>query len=384
VRLELRSAGNRLTISVEDDGQGVDLAKVRETAVERGLLSAAEADAKSAGDMTRLLFQPGFSTASALTELSGRGIGLSIVYETVTRLQGEIDVRPREGGGTNFSMSVPLSIATHRLLLATARGQTFAIPSYGIDGLHRVHPREVETVVGQPMITLAGQLMPLTSLASLLDSAQAEVSLQSDLLALLVLRQGSRRLAVAVDTLLAERDSLIKPLGWPAAALSLYIGGVLLEDGGVALALNPAELIERHQPVNASQFLSRASAEAKRTPTILVVDDSFTTRTLETSILETHGYRVRVAVDGLEALTHLRSDKIDLVISDIQMPRLDGFGLLEEMKRDSRLARIPVIVVSSVDNQADQERGLRLGADAYIVKKKFDHQDLLKTIQQIL
>jgi two-component system chemotaxis sensor kinase CheA len=152
----------------------------------------------------------------------------------------------------------------------------------------------------------------------------------------------------------------------------------------VALALNPAELVERFKPSSGVAIQSTPRQEQRRVPTILVVDDSFTTRTLETSILETNGYRVHVAMDGLEALTVLRSEKIDLVVSDIQMPRLDGFGLLEEMKRDPRLARIPVVIVSSMENRADQEQGLRLGADAYIIKRKFDHQDLLKTIRQIV
>jgi len=178
---------------------------------------------------------------------------------------------------------------------------------------------------------------------------------------------------------------LIKSLGPPAGRLSTYLGGILLEDGSVSPVLNPAELVEQFGRLKkAANFNADKLSVQRQVPTILVVDDSFTTRTLETSILETNGYRVRVAVDGVEALALLRSDPCNLAITDIQMPRLDGFGLIEEMKRDQRLARIPVIVVTSVDRREDQERGLSLGADAYIVKRKFDHQDLLSTIEQIL
>jgi two-component system chemotaxis sensor kinase CheA len=160
---------------------------------------------------------------------------------------------------------------------------------------------------------------------------------------------------------------------------------VLLEDGSVSLVVNPTELVDRFNPSRqATIFRPGKPKEEWRPPTILVVDDSFTTRTLETSILETNGYTVLVAVDGIEALQRLRSEKVDLVVTDVQMPRLDGFGLLEAMKADTRLATIPVIVVTSIDRSEDQERGLNLGAEAYIVKQKFDHQELLKTIQQIL
>jgi len=384
VTLSLQTIGNRLTIEVTDDGPGLDFSRIAETAVRRKLLSEAEVASRSPQEIARLLFQTGFSTAAKITEISGRGMGLSIVYDTVTRLQGEVEILPLATGGTLLRIAAPLSISTHRLLLVQAEGQTFALPTYGIEGLHRVQVQDLESVEGRPMLLIAGQLTPLASLSQLLHGA-ADARIAADLLFLVVLRSGAKRLAVAVDALLDERNSLIKPLGAPADKLPLYLGGILLEDGAVCLTLNPAELVERFQPsAHAIAFQVGQPAEAWRPPTILVVDDSFTTRTLETSILETNGYTVRVAVDGLEALDLLRMEKFDLVITDVQMPRLDGFGLLEAMKREPRLARIPVIVVSSIDKREEQERGLHLGADAYIVKRKFDHQELLQVIQQIL
>ena len=384
VTLTIQARGNRLTILVEDDGRGVETKQVAEAAVRRNLVSAAEIASRSPQDIARLLFQPGFSTTTSVTELSGRGMGLSIAYETVTRLQGEIELLPGETAGTSLRLSVPLSISTHRLLLVSVRGQVFAIPTYGIESLHRVKAKELENVEGTPMISLHGSLTRLTTLAQLLN-LETEASFDSDTLFLVVLRSSTKQLAVAVDALIAERDALIKPLGPPADAMSAYVGGILLEDGTVSLALNPADLVEKHKPSKkGATFQTSQPVEEWQPPTILVVDDSFTTRTLETSILETNGYRVRLAVDGVEALSQLRAGKIDLVISDIQMPRLDGFGLIAEMKRDPQLAKIPVIVVSSVESREEQERGLNLGADAYIVKRKFDHQELLKVIQQIL
>lgn len=385
VELTIDAIGSRLSIVVEDDGLGVDLAKVAQVAVRQGFLSEEEATLPPAEELERLLFQPGFTTFGAVTELAGRGMGLSTVYETVSRLQGEVHVQPRNGAGTTLRLVVPLSISTHRLLLASCQGQMFAIPIYGVERLHRIKIESLQTVEGRPMLALDGQLLPLTSLPQLLGFGESDVAFKGDHLQLVILRSGSKRVAVAVDALVAERNAFIKDLGRPASRIRQYLGGVLLEDGSVCLVLNPVELIDRFQPLRkALTFKKVAAAEDHPAPTILVVDDSFTTRTLETSILETYGYRVRVAVDGVDALAQIRSEKIDLVITDIQMPRLDGFGLLAEMKKDERLARIPVIVVSSIDRREDQERGLSLGADAYIVKQKFNHQDLLQTIQQIL
>ena len=282
-------------------------------------------------------------------------------------------------------MAVPLSISTHRLLLVVCGGRTVAIPFDSIEALHRLKAHDVQRVEGIPMAELNGQLTPLASLASLLDETHDNCGVNAETLAIVVLRSGPKRIAVAVDSFTEERNALIVNLGPPADTLNAYVGGILLEDGSVSPVLNPTELVERFRLTkNAPLFMAERSADKAPQSTVLVVDDSFTARTLETSILETNGYQVRVAVDGVEALERLRSDKIDLVISDVQMPRLDGFGLLEAIKRDERLSRIPVIIVSSVDGFEDQERGLRLGADAYIVKRKFDHQELLKMVQQIL
>ena len=385
VLLSIQALGPRLTITVEDDGRGIDTAKAAEEAVKRRFLTQDEVATCPPQELARILFQPGLSTAHHVTELSGRGIGLSVVHEAVLRLQGDVELRPRPGGGTVLSISVPLAVSTHRLLLVSCQGQTFAIPLYGIESLHRFRAQDVETVEGKPMVKLAGQLISVTTLPQLLGMEDSCVDLQADTLSIVVLRWGRRRIAVVVDALLAERDSLIKSLGPPATALSRFSGGILLEDGTVALVVNPADLIQHFLPSAPMASFSQSKVDpVKQSPTILVVDDSFTTRTLETSILETHGYRVSVAVDGVEALKRLRSEKIDLVITDIQMPHLDGFGLLEAIKKDTQLAHIPVIIVSSVDQPEEQQRGLNLGADAYIVKRKFDHQDLLQTIEQVL
>jgi len=310
---------------------------------------------------------------------------LSVVYEAVRRLQGEVDVRPADGGGTAIHLSVPLSISTHKLLLVSCGGQIFAVPILGIERLHRIRLDKVLSLEGKPVVMLDGQPVPLYSMRQLLNLEQSPASAQPDMLRAMVLHSSSGRVLVAVDAFLWETDAVIQDLGAAAAIDGKVWGGILLENGDVAFVLNLMELLYTSSPREMPFFqMPTKPALEQALRTILVVDDSITTRTLEKSILEAHGYRVRVAVDGIEALEQLRTEKPDLIISDIQMPRLDGFGLLAALKNDQNLNRIPVIVVTSMESPKDQERGLALGADAYIVKRKFDQGELLAAIRQIL
>ena len=385
VTLRLDTQGQRLTISIQDDGRGVDLSRVVEVAVRQRILSETDAALRTPEELARILFRAGFSTSRSVTDLSGRGMGLSVVQEAVRRLQGEVELRPADGCGTAIHLSVPLSISTHRLLLVSCAGASFAIPVHGIERLHRIRLHSVKTIEGKPIIVCDGQPTPLFSMYQLLNLEQATTSAQPDVLWVMVLHSGSRRAAVAVDAFLRETEAVIQDLGPAAASDGIVSGGVLLEDGAVAFVLNLEELLATPVHRELPSILRPSEPAPEQKPaTILVVDDSMTTRTLEKSILEAHGYRVRVAVDGMEALDRLRVEKADLVIADIQMPRLDGFGLLEAMKKDPNLNRIPVIVVTSLERAEDQERGLSLGADAYIVKRKFDQGELLATIRQIL
>jgi two-component system chemotaxis sensor kinase CheA len=379
--LRLDSQGGRLIAEVEDDGKGVDLEKVAK------VLAEAEPEAAhSPEELAQAIFRPGFSTSATVNRLSGRGMGLSVVYETVHRLQGSVTLKPKEGPGASFLLSVPLSVSTSHLLLLTCSGQTFGVPTHGIERLYRIRPEHVETQEGKPVAILEGQAVPLYGLAHLLQIADPSQGQSGDLLPVMLLKSGPRRFAVWVDEFLTERDALIQELGMPCPATGHISGGALLRDGTPFMVLNPAGLCASCSPSAAGPLPQReqSAKAAAVTPEILVADDSITSRSLERSILEAHGFRVRVAVDGLEALQMLRIEKADLVITDIQMPRLDGFGLVEALKSDSRLKGIPVIIISSLDSVEDRERGLLLGADGYVVKRKFDQMELLEAIGQLI
>lgn len=385
VSLSFAVTDGRLVVLTEDDGRGINFAAIRNKAMELGLFNEVEAAELSRQILVDLIFDPGFSTKGAVDDLSGRGMGLSVVRETVTMMNGTVEVLAREPHGTRFRISLPLSVSTQRLFMVGCQGHTYALPTEGIDRLYRVPAEAVKTVEGKSVVYLGNQQLPLLSLAHLLALGETAVKVSRNVVPLLVLKNGDRRVGVAVDEFLSIREALVKDIGVPAAMGTMVAGGVLMEDGAVALVLNPFEIVETFRKSGSIRVLTTVEKPAeRRVPVILVVDDSLTTRTLEKSILEAHGYVVRLAVDGIEALSKLRAEHMDLVISDIQMPRLDGFGLLQVIKGDQALKMVPVILVTSLEAREDRERGLALGADAYVVKRKFDQKELLETIGQIL
>ena len=320
-----------------------------------------------------------------ITEVSGRGIGLSVVNTAVLRLGGEIEIEQAAGGGTCFRVSVPLSLATQRLVMAQCRGREFGLPFTAVETMLQLRWTDVRSIEGHPHLLLKDELVPVTSLEQVLHFDDAQIRLDHGRAQIVVLRGGGKRLALTVDGFAGTRDAIVKDLPPPVAVNPQISGAIITEQGGVALVLNPAQLIQAFAPSGATVARTEeARTEAAARHTVLVVDDSFTTRTLEKSLLEAHGYQVLIAVDGVEGLARLRTEKVDLAIIDIEMPRMDGFTMLEEIKKDAVLKAVPVIMVTSMEKRTDIERGLNLGAEAYIVKRKFDHQELLRTIEQIL
>nr|WP_246337892.1 response regulator [Azospirillum oleiclasticum] len=372
----------RLTVTVTDDGRGIDAARLR-SAARRLRLAGDEVEAMGDTELLQLVFRPGFTTREEVSDLSGRGMGLSVVWEAATRLGGAVSVRSRAGAGTEFRLSVPVTAMAQALLLVRAGDQLYGIPAGGIERLHRAGPADIGTVEGRLVLRIGDRPVPLASLAGALGAGDGEIQMGGQRSVPVVVVGGEERLlAVACDELLGLRQGLVRDLGHPLPPSGLVSGGVLLEDGAMALVINPFVLAGGAGAGSGLELVERRPEPT--TPAILVVDDSLTTRTLEKSILEAHGFEVHLAVNGMQALRHLRAERIDLVIADVQMPELDGFGLLASMKEDPALADIPVILVTSLEKREDRARGLALGADAYIVKRKFDQAELLSTIGQLL
>jgi two-component system chemotaxis sensor kinase CheA len=382
--LSLETGGGRLHLTVRDDGRGIDLEQVRATALRRGRITAEEAESMSPEELGHLIFEPGLSTARFVTDLSGRGMGLSVVSEAINRLGGAIQVLPGVPHGTQIRLTVPLAISTLPLLTVRAGGQAFGLPSSCLTRLLQVPLQELGSLEGQPTATLAGEQIPLASLAHLLGLSGAELHTEGALLPVAVVSVGGTRVGLVVDCFETHTEAVLHDLGAPFADLTHLSGGFLGERGEIVLALNPSVVVERFRHREGSAPLRIMQPERVEPESILVVDDSITTRTLEKSVLEAHGYRVRVAVDGMEALALLRQELPDLVIADVEMPRLDGFGLLEAIRKDAELRALPVIMVTSLDKREHRQKGLDLGADAYIIKQNFDQSALLETIRRLL
>jgi two-component system chemotaxis sensor kinase CheA len=280
-----------------------------------------------------------------------------------------------------LEIQVPVSISTHRLLLIESFDRTFAVPVRSIRSL--VHVEQVHTVEGKQVILHESKPIPLATLSAATDLPGKLLRGEDGQFRVALLHSENRMLALYCERFVSEVNALIKPLPHPASLSPHFAGGVILDDGRVALVLNVNTLLNNQRGESVAEEKTPLPATPRR-PVVLVVDDSFTARTLQKSILDTAGYAVRVAVDGEAALSILRAESIDAVVSDIQMPKMDGFGLLASMKNHVRLSEIPVVLVTSLSSKEDQERGLSLGASAYIVKERFDHRELLETIRQLV
>lgn len=397
VILELASRGGRLAISIRDDGRGPDLPRIEQVAVDRGLLQPRGPDhpPPMIDQLLSLVFTPGFSTAGEVDRLSGRGMGLSVVAEAVRKLQGSVLLRPRYPYGTEVLLNVPFTAARQPLLLLEAEERMFGLPAHAVERLLRLPVDALESVEGRPTvrIEISGQdvVVPVVTLAALTGSANAPFPTEAGHVKAVLVRHGSRTCALAVNAFHDVRTMLVSDV--QAIGLTELVSGTVLLDNEVpALVLSPDRLVE-HWVRNESRLAAgglglaqRAPDEERRARTILVVDDSITTRTLEKSILEAQGYEVLLSVDGIDALHVLRSGEamVDLIIADVEMPRMDGFGLLQAIKNDPRLSPLPVILMTSRADPDDVRRGLDLGASAYITKQKFDQRELLATIGQVL
>lgn len=371
--------GGRVEIIVTDDGAGVDTQRLAQAARE---LQLPVPEGEAAADLLPLVFGAGVSTAPQLTQVSGRGIGLAIVRETVERLGGTITVGSTPGQGTIFTIVLATSLATYRAIEVRAAGRSFLLPTARAEHCLRVAPGELRTVGQQQTISLGEQSLPLVSLSGVLGLPVSAAA--AGWIHCVVLATGERRVALAVDEIRGEQEVLGKPIAGGVAVDPVVSGAAVLPSGGAAPILNVSELVriatrEGNRPTSpAFAVMARPRGRA-----VLLAEDSITSRTLLKNILELAGHRVEVAVDGAEALAKLREGRFDVVVSDVEMPRLDGIGLTQAIRRDAALARLPVVLVTSLSSPADRERGAEAGANAYIVKSSFDQGSLLEAVAEL-
>ncbi|MBF0219402.1 MAG: response regulator [Gammaproteobacteria bacterium] len=389
ITITLSRDGGTVQLLVEDDGGGIDIAKIRQRLVEHGFASLEEVAQMEEPQLLDYIFRPGFSSRREVSDISGRGVGLDVVRINMQALQGQIEISTRLGQGTRFTLNVPISMASEHGVMVRCSGQRFVLYSQYIDRILEVPQETVRIVEGQRVIHIQGQPLPLYGLATLLnlDTQTGADPYHGDYLQVVVVVFGWQRVALIVEALLTERDIVTRPLSAPLQRMPQYEGGVIGSDGRVVLVLNISHLlqiIERQRGQRQSVPAQLVKREAEKGATILVVDDSVTTRTLEKGILENNGYRVQTANSAEEGLDWLAQIKIDLVISDVEMPGMNGFEFTDTIRRKLGMVDLPVIIVSSLGSDADRARGLAVKANAYIVKGKFDSRELLEIVEQLL
>ncbi|MGD9742071.1 MAG: response regulator [Dongiaceae bacterium] len=374
-----RVLGAIVEVTVADDGAGLDLDAIRGRLRQLQLPEPADDEG-----LARSIFLPAFSTVKRVTEISGRGVGLDAVRSRVEAMRGSVDVAFTPGNGACFVMQVPMTLLTIRALVIEAGGQCFGFDDTAIERLLRIDSEEIRSIEGRRVVAVGEAPVPLLRLAPLLDLREEPGPTAAEMLTIILLRHGDRRVAIEVDRLVAEQEIVLRSLGPRLSGLKLYAGGFSLPSGKIALVLNAAELLERAFSGNIAERASPRETAVATRHRLIVADDSVTTRTLEKSILEAAGYEVHAASDGAEAWRILQETGADLVVSDVEMPGMNGIELTRTIRNSARFRQLPVILVTGRESEADKLRGLEAGANAYLPKSAFDQTTLLTTIRQIL
>ena len=381
--------GSNIVVEVSDDGAGIDVEEVKRAALKSKVLPQEELEAISDEQAMQLIFASGVSTSKMITETSGRGVGMDVVRKNVEALHGHVDVDSTLGEGTITTLTLPLTLATTQELLVRVREQTFGIPISAVERIQRIEPESISTVEGKEAIIVNGQPISLVYLCDVLEMPKQEQALDpNEKIPVVILGAGRWRIAFLVDAVVGQQESVVKSLGKQLARVRNVAGATILGTGQVIMTLNPSDLLKSARgaagKTDIAARIARSQEQEEKRASVLVVDDALATRNLEKNILETVGYDVKVAADGVEALSILQSDGVcDVIISDVVMPNMDGFELTAAVREDAKLCNTPVILVTSLESTEDKERGLEVGADAYIVKSSFEQETLLDAVRQL-
>jgi two-component system chemotaxis sensor kinase CheA len=388
--------GDRIFIKVADDGRGIDLSNNKEVAVKQGLITSEEAMGLSDTETRNLIFRSGFTTSPIITDVSGRGVGMDVVQRHIEDvLCGQIKLSSEVNKGTEIILDLPLTLTVTPSILIELHDQIYAIPATAVQISLRINPSDIQSVDGKPVIRVMNSTVLLIKLDQVLGlSNTGDPTLSKTLqnpddggkLHVVVIEYARQRIAFLVDRLIKEQDVIVKPLEEPMEKVKNIAGVTILEKGEVAPILHIPDLIDSIKRfVGDKKMAARDMYVQEKSPKqILIVEDSLTTRELEKNILKSLGYEIATAVDGVDALNKINEQKPDLIVTDIQMPRLDGFELTKKIKDDSKYKDIPVVIVTTLDSEEEKKKGIEIGADAYITKSSFDQTNLVNTIESLI
>ena len=378
VSLTARQEADGVVIEVSDDGHGLSLAAIRDKAVKKGLFSAEQALALSDTEVADLILLPGFSTSAIITDVSGRGVGMDVVKRCVVEeLQGSVQLESRPAIGTTVILRLPRSLAVMRVLLVKAGGQTLGFTAPQVSQLLQVPSERLLDVAERQALIVHNELVPVVGLAQMLSLRESP---PGDEVLLVVIQASNEKLALRIDALVDERNLVIKPLPSHLANLPLVSGMVMTGRNELVSVLQAPALLALAR----RSKVGHQAAEVAQRLRVLVVDDSLNTRDIEKDVLEAHGYHVTLAEDGVDGLAKARNNQFDAILTDVEMPNMDGFTLTAALREEENYRDVPIIIITSRQKEEDQRRGIQVGADAYIVKGDFDQSRLIDTLKSLL
>jgi two-component system, chemotaxis family, sensor histidine kinase and response regulator WspE len=389
ILLEARHRAGMLQITITDDGEGIDIGRIRARAVALGLVATPVADQLSAAELLEFLFLPGFSTKNVVTEISGRGVGLDVVQTMAKAVGGSVRVTTQPGRQTVFTLQLPITMSVIRALLVDIGGEPYAFPLTRIDQILSCGQGDIRTVEGRQYVDRDGVSIGLVLAAQILDVELPPAPAVGQALSVVVISDRGQQFGMIVSGFLGERDLEVRPLDPRLGKVPDISSASLLENGNPVLIVDVDDLVRSIDGLLTGRRLSRVefarmAERARRRKRILVVDDSITVRELERQLLQSRGFDVDVAVDGMDGWNAIRGGQYDLVVSDVDMPRLDGIGLVSLIKADPARRGIPIVIVSYKDREEDRLRGLEAGAHRYLTKASFHDETFLHTIVDLI
>ena len=378
---------DNVVIVIEDDGKGMDIDQIKQTALNKRLVSSDQLEEMTEKEILNIVFMNGYSTSAIITDVSGRGIGLDIVMRDIKNLKSRVILDTEKNKGTKFTLVLPLTIAIIQVLLVKIQKMLFALPMLSIAESLKVNMEDISTIEGKMAIQVWEHTVPLVRLNEVLELPPTRdgEGKTNDTMPAVIATSLDKRVGFLVDEIVGEEKVFIKSLGKHLGKVKNVSGASILGTGEMVVILDIADLIA-NSALSHPAVTSRRPApiEKHKKKRILVVEDAFSTRELEKSILEAQGYLVDTAVDGLDALDRMTGAKYDLIVCDIEMPRMDGFELCETFKKNEEYKDIPVVMVTALEKEKDKRRGIEVGAAAYIVKSAFEQTDLLDTIERLI
>lgn len=376
-------SGSKVEIDVIDDGGGINRQIIRKVALDRGIITERQESFLTDDEALWLIFRSGMSTCNEVTDLSGRGLGLAIVEDTVTRLGGDIMISSQPLKGTTITIVLPVRLATLRGVIVRSGSQTYVIPIQQVNQVIRA-PSTAFFLQGSRMVTrIEGEVVRVVILSQLLEIPDASSVINAhNPIPIVTVEYGGRTIACVVDEVIRVQEIVVRPLGNLLRRVKRITGAVILGDGSIAMVLDPLEIVQEAFAIGKQSPHSVIKSGLKKL--ILVVEDSVTSRALLQHTLERDGYQVHTASDGMDAIVKLKDHEFDMVVSDVDMPRMSGFTLVEKIRADERFSHMIVVLVTSLDSPQDRDHGRAVGADAYIVKSSFDKTSFLSTIRNLM